>query len=86
MVIDELSSKQSNKYVTITLSYEECRDISNGLYLIQKTEDKYRDTYHKMKMVFDLIKEGNILPGTICKMYNSLTLKISESGKEGENK
>lgn len=65
MHIEELSSKQNNKYVSVTLYYEECRDISNALYNLQKEDKKYKDIYGKMKFLFDMVKHGNIQPDTI---------------------
>ena len=65
MHIEELSSKTNNKYVNVVLSYEECRDISNALYHMQKTDSKYKQIYGKCKFLFDMVKHGNIQPDTI---------------------
>lgn len=65
MTINELSSTTNNKYVNVTLTYEECRDISNALYNLQKEDKKYKDIYGKCKFLFDMVKHGNIQPETV---------------------
>lgn len=69
MTIEQLSSKENNKYVTVTMTYDEARDISNALYyLISRKEcdlGKYQLTYSKCKFVFDMVKHGMIQPETL---------------------
>lgn len=69
MIIEKLSSETNNKYASITLTYEEIRDISNALYYLTSGEkcdaSKYQILYAKSKMVFDLVKHGMIQPETI---------------------
>ena len=69
MKIEKLSSETNNKYASITLTYEEIRDISNALYYLTSGEkcdvSKYQILYAKSKMVFDLVKHGMIQPETI---------------------
>lgn len=68
MVIEELSSKENNKHVTVTLTYEEVRDISNGLYYLthggECKKDDYRLVSAQTKLLFDMVKHGMIQPET----------------------
>lgn len=72
MYIEELHSKSNMKNVTVVLSYDEIRDITNGLfYATQSSEEnknKYTDIYCKSKVIFDMVKHGNIQPETIEKL------------------
>lgn len=77
MSIEQLSSRTGNKFVTVSLVYEECRDIANGLYHISKEKPEYEAIYNKCKIMFDLVKEGMIAPGTIS--------RISKEEKQNEH-
>lgn len=69
MVINELKEKQ----ITVTLDYNECRDISNGLYYATKNELKgaeYQKIFSKCKFLFDMVKHGYIQPETVKEMIN----------------
>lgn len=58
------------KYATVHLSYEECRDLANGLCeyicLARKNNDtktlkRYKDIYKKISKLFHLVKSGWLL-------------------------
>lgn len=71
MVINELKQKQ----ITVTLDYNECRDISNGLYYATTHELKgaeYQKIYSHCKFLFDMVKHGYIQPDTVEGMHNSV--------------
>lgn len=72
MHIQELHNTEHNKTVTVTFMYNEIRDLSNGLFqCIQSSEDnenKYLGIYCKSKILFDMIKHGNIQPETIKRL------------------
>lgn len=70
MVIDECHSKKNFKYVTVTLTYEEARDVANGLYYAAKSNPEFRGIRNKCKFVFDMIKHGMIQPETVREMMN----------------
>lgn len=85
MTIRELNTNRPNPYVTVTLSYDEVRDICNGLYERCEISDpkeylqdssKYRDVYKKAATLFDLVKHGKI---TSSLLY---TLTKTEKGEE----
>lgn len=70
MFIEELSTRKENRYVTVTFSYEEIRDIANGLYAAchpeRKTEGKEFDKIAASAgFLFDMIKHGMVQPHTI---------------------
>ena len=65
MHIDELLNKPGIKSITVTFSYEEIRDMSNGLYHATKTEEIFKPIFGKAKFLFDMVKYGNIQPETI---------------------
>lgn len=69
MHIEELTSKPNIKIATVVMTYEEVRDIANGLYhLISGTEcnkDDYKNIYAKSKFLFDMVKHGMIQPETL---------------------
>lgn len=71
MTIDKLDSREKRKSITVTFTYDEIRDIANGLYYFvsgtKKTGDNvdYKQTYVNCKMLFDLVEHGNIQLETI---------------------
>ena len=71
MVIEELCSKANYKRMTVSLSYDEVRDIANGLYWLGESnspeKEKYEEISKKCKFLFDMIKHGFIQPETISK-------------------
>lgn len=77
MHIDELNARKGQKSITVTMNYDEVRDIANGLYyLISGTPcedgvDKYKPIAADCKVLFDLIKHGNIQPETIDKKMSA---------------
>lgn len=62
MTIRELSTESSNRHVTVTLSYDEVRDIANGLYKGQRGDGDLsdREVYKKAATLFELVKHGKI--------------------------
>lgn len=60
MNIVNLNSEPNYKNVTVCLSYENIRDIVNGLYEASKVNPKYEPMYRVMADVFSLTKEGSI--------------------------
>lgn len=72
MTIQELRSKTNCKYVTVTFSYEEVRDMANGLYYVCKNKPEYKSAKDKCKFLFDMIKEGMIQPETVSSMSEDI--------------
>lgn len=72
MTIQELSSKTNNKYVTVTFTYEEVRDMANGLYHASKDKPEYKRIKDKCKFLFDMVKEGMIQPETVSSMSEDI--------------
>jgi len=71
MIIEELVCKTNQKHVTVALSYDEVRDIANGLYhMVNGSGDKkeYVEIYGKCKFLFDMVKHGNIQPETVARL------------------
>lgn len=62
MTIRELSTEKPNPHVTVTLSYDEVRDIANGLYKGQRCDGDLsgREVYKKAATLFELVKHGKI--------------------------
>lgn len=73
MRIVGMSSEPNNQNITINFSYNEIRDITNGLYYasqeIRDNDRNYEYIHAQMKVMFDMIKHGNIQPETINKLY-----------------
>lgn len=72
MYIEELNTKKHQKSITVTMSYEEIRDISNGLYYFvnnkrseEEDTSRYAKVYSDCKLLFDMLKHGNVQPETI---------------------
>lgn len=78
MTIQEFSSKTNNKYVTVTFTYEEARDMANGLYHVCKDKPEYKGIKDKCKFLFDMVKEGMIQRETV----SSMSEDIKERKKE----
>lgn len=72
MIIEELSSVAPNKHVTVTLNYEEVRDIANGLYHASKNDLQYKSIKNKCKFLFDMVKTGMIQPETVEDMSETM--------------
>lgn len=76
MHIEQLTSLKNDKYVKVVLSYDEVRDIANGLYYLtsdNKTDvGKYKEIAAKTHFLFDMVKHGNIQPNTIKKLADIL--------------
>ena len=60
MTIRELSTEKLNPHVTVTLSYDEVRDIANGLYKGCGSTSEGREVYKKAATLFELVKHGKI--------------------------
>ena len=54
----------------------EARDICNGLFqAINQDEEsfkRYESIYAKSKLVFDMIKHGNIMPETVDRLHDQM--------------
>ena len=96
MYIEELIQKPGRKSITMTMSYDEIRDIANGLYHLTADDKKqaktsntryysdYDEIAAKTHFLFDMIKHGNIQPETTCKLYNLQKQKEEEPFSERE--
>lgn len=60
---------------TITLTYDEIRDIANGLYYLSKDKPEYTGIKDKCKVVFDMVKHGMIQPETVESMSKKVGVK-----------
>lgn len=76
MKIEELSSKTQNKYATVTLTYEEIHQMTDGLFHVLKTNPEYKEIQAKCKTLFDLVKHGAIMPETVDKLHS-----VKETGR-----
>lgn len=84
MNIENMISKPNLKSITVTLTYEETRDIANGLYWLNRIinnpgdksitkeikSDSYKEISAKTSFLFDMIKHGMVQPETIAKFSN----------------
>lgn len=89
MIINELNHKPdlSIKNATVTLSYDEIRDIANGLFYLleddntfkpnQSEKDSFAETKQKFDVLFDLVKYGCVTDFTIS--------HIAKKPKESED-
>lgn len=68
MVIEECSSRRGRCFATVTLTYDEVRDLANGLYYLSKDKPEYKGIKDKCKVIFDMVKHGMIQPETIESM------------------
>lgn len=74
MTIEKLRTASSGmSSITVTLSYEECRDLATFTYWAKacaeekdKTKDMgyVKEIHAKVAFLFDMIKHGNIQPQT----------------------
>lgn len=53
MVIEECSSRKGRCFATITLTYDEIRDIANGLYYLSKDKPETVESMSKKVGVKD---------------------------------
>lgn len=64
MVIKEINAQSNFKSATVTLFYNELREIANGLYELSQMEFKRDLDFHKchrnMSFLFNLVKHGTI--------------------------
>lgn len=76
MIITELNHKPELKIkdATVTLNYDEIRDIANGLFYLlddgamkpsQSEKKSFEQTKRKFDMLFDLVKYGSVTDFTI---------------------
>lgn len=75
MNIVKLTCEPNCKYITVTLGYDEIRDIANGLYYtVKETENgsKYKEIQGKCKFLFDMVKHGSIQPETVEMLTKSI--------------
>lgn len=75
MVIEECSSRKGRCFATVTLTYDEIRDIANGLYYLSKDKPEYTEIKDKCKVVFDMVKHGMIQPETVESMSKKAGVK-----------
>lgn len=85
MTIETLSSRTNNKYVTVTFTYEEVRDMANGLYHVCKDKPEYKSIKDKCRFLFDMVKEGMIQPGTVIGMSESYDVESKEEKQSEVN-
>ena len=71
MRIDQMSSKQENRFVTVTMSYEDVRDTANALYYAttgKKPETDCSEIFAKFSFLFDMVKYGMVQKNTVQKL------------------
>lgn len=68
MKIRELSSRKGNRRATVTLTYEEIRDMADGLYQICLDRPEYESIESKCRFLFDMVEHGKATPETINRM------------------
>ena len=81
MYIEELTSKTNNHNIVVSMNYDEVRDIANGLYAASETDPKFKPMYGKCKVLFDMIKHGNIQPETVDLLNE---IKIESEHQSGQ--
>ena len=88
MNIRELTSNKLDKSATISLTYEEIRDVASALYHLTDNNDemmaKYGHVVRQFDVLFDLVKNGNIDIRTVENFKESL--RIEKMLKEVEDK
>ena len=87
MYIKELNT--NNRYVTVTLDYDELCCINNSLYQVSKFDDVEKDKNFNMvraKIVelFALVKHGKIPEFELQTMYKLMIEQDSATEKGGE--
>ena len=89
MNIKELHSESGYKCADVHMSYEECRDIANGLceymYLLREKGDipkfnRYKDIYKKVSKLFHIVKTGWLLDDDLRCIEHTIR-EISETGE-----
>lgn len=77
-----------NNSATITLTYDEIRDISNGLYYLtnpslieNNTNEEYKNVAAKTSFLFDMVKHGNIQPETVNKLFEVYNKDVKKGNK-----
>lgn len=79
MHILELSSRTGNRHAEIHMDYDDIRDTANAMYELYKAGHKnYGALYLGWKKVLDMVKHGNVMPGTM-----GLAMERS-GGKDGK--
>ena len=84
MTIEELSSKANNKYITVTFTYDEIRDIANGLYYASESNSKFKSIKNKARFLFDMIKCGMIQTNTVKNISDALKECDKDANADGE--
>lgn len=90
MIINELSSTNIPRHVTVTLNYEETRDLANAMYTLSgfMKSDEYKDIAAKAAFLFDMVKEGMIQPHSVEQFHeinrNTARRMTDISGKPEE--
>ena len=93
MYINNLTTASSLKSVTVTLTYEDVRDIANGLYYLNKMAkekgipdvepDQYKEIAAKTSFLFDMVKHGMIQKETIAKFNDAAHDTKSDTENDG---
>ena len=73
MTIRELSTEKPDPHVTVTLSYDEVRDIAKGLYKGWECDgtSEFREVYKKAATLFELVKHGKITSPLLALLTDS---------------
>lgn len=87
MIIKEINCNTNFKSATITLYYDELRDISNGLSELSKLDEKRSPEFYKIRrdmlLLFSLVKNGCLDSWTI-KRLSDITEKINKEQKQDD--
>ena len=80
MYIEELNIKTKDKFVTITLDYDELRWLNNALYHLSKLnnieqDENFNKVYAEIIELFALIKNGMIPNFDLEAIYKLLKLE-----------
>lgn len=68
MKIRELSGRKGNRHATVTLTYEEIRDMADGLCQICLDRPEYESVENKCRLLFEMVEHGKATPETIKRM------------------
>lgn len=82
MTIQRIDCESGYKNATITLGYEELRELANGLYELSRLDEERNPDFYKihrdMSFLFSIVKHGCLNP-LIIKKLQEYQQKLEES-------
>ena len=72
MTIKELSTISGSRHIDVSFTYEEMRDIANGLCEASEKNPQYQPISAKTQFLFDMVKHGMVTPETVQMLWELL--------------